>query len=430
MLTTFRKKALHFALILLLSAFIGYGLLVLIFLIPGNSPKIVTHITESLETFITESHYPQAVTGVEHSMLDNYTDGLMLNNAVYNGDENAFMKASKVYKYLYENQTPMESLISLFSGNTDFQKNPYSRYWHGYLVVLKPLLLFLNYPEIRLLNSGLQLILFALVICALTYKKKKEYVLPFSLCILSLMPVSVGLSLQYSAIYYISLLAALVLLLFGDCLQEKHLLPEFFLFIGILVNYFDFFTYPLFALGLPLCVVFFLYDKLNLRESIGMFVKTCFSFGFGYSMMWLLKWLVGTVITGDNIFKSALDKCAERTSTTAFDTTITISDTLKLNLGIFATKKMLLLLIVVVFALICYNLYRKVTVSSILTCILPYGATALLPVLWYVFASNHSYIHHNFTFRTFSMAIFAYLCMLVQLVINAKQTSDTVVETP
>lgn len=430
MLKTFRKKALHFAGLLLLSTFIGYGLLVLIFLIPGNSPKIVTHITESLETFITESHYPQAITGIEHSMLDNYTDGLMLNNAVYNGEENAFIKASKVYKYLYENQTPMESLISLFSGNADYSKNPYSRYWHGYLVILKPLLLFFNYSEIRLLNSGLQIILFALVICAFTYKKKKPYILPFVLCILSLIPVSVGLSLQYSAVYYISLSAVLTLLLFSDTLKEKQLLPEFFLFIGILVNYFDFFTYPLFALGFPLCVIFLLYDNLSLRETLKMFAGNCFSFGFGYSMMWLLKWMIGTLITGDNVFKSALDKCAERTSTTAFDTTITIADTLKLNLGIFATKKMLLLMIAIVFALICYNLYRKITVNRIINCILPYTATALLPILWYMFASNHSYIHHNFTFRTFSVAIFAYLCMLVQLIINATQTSNTIAETP
>lgn len=430
MLKTFRKKALHFAGLLLLSTFIGYGLLVLIFLIPGNSPKIVTHITESLETFITESHYPQAIIGIEHSMLDNYTDGLMLNNAVYNGKENAFIKASKVYKYLYENQTPMESLISLFSGNADYSKNPYSRYWHGYLVILKPLLLFFNYSEIRLLNSGLQIILFALVICAFTYKKKKSYILPFVLCILSLIPVSVGLSLQYSAVYYISLSAALTLLLFSDTLKEKQLLPEFFLFIGILVNYFDFFTYPLFALGFPLCVIFLLYDNLSLRETLKMFAGNCFSFGFGYSMMWLLKWMIGTLVTGDNVFKSALDKCAERTSTTAFDTTITIADTLKLNLGIFATKKMLLLMIAIVFALICYNLYRKVTVNRIINCILPYTATALLPILWYMFASNHSYIHHNFTFRTFSVAIFAYLCMLVQLIINATQTSNTIAETP
>lgn len=430
MLTTFRKKALHFAGLLLLSTFIGYGLLVLIFLIPGNSPKIVTHIKESLETFITESHYPQAITGIEHSMLDNYTDGLMLNNAVYNGEENAFIKASKVYKYLYENQTPMESLISLFSGNADYSKNPYSRYWHGYLVILKPLLLFFNYSEIRLLNSGLQIILFALIICAFTYKKKKSYILPFVLCILSLIPVSVGLSLQYSAVYYISLLAALGLLLFGDTLKEKQLLPEFFLFIGILVNYFDFFTYPLFALGFPLCVIFLLYDNLSLRETLKMFAGNCFSFGFGYSMMWLLKWMIGSLVTGDNVFKSALDKCAERTSTTAFDTTITIADTLKLNLGIFATKKMLLLMIAIVFALICCNLYRKVTVNRIINCILPYTAISLLPILWYMFASNHSYIHHNFTFRTFSVAIFAYLCMLVQLIINARKTSNTIAETP
>lgn len=424
MLITFEKKALHFASILLLSTLIGYGLLVLVFLIPGNSPKIVTHMTESLDTFLTESHYPLAITGVEHSMLDNYTDGLILNNAVYSGDENAFIKASKVYKYLYTDQSPMESLISLFSGNPDYTKNPYSRYWHGYLIIVKPLLLFFNYPEIRLLNCGLQILLFSLVICAFTYKKKTAYILPFVLCVISLIPVSVGLSLQYSAIYYISLLASLALLLFGDTLKEKQLLPEFFLFIGIVVNYFDFLTYPIFALGLPLCLVFFLYGSLNLRDSLRMFAGNCFSFGFGYSMMWMLKCLLGTLITGDNVFKSALDKYAERTSTTAFDTQITISDTLRLNLGIFATKKMLCLLTVIVAIFIVYSVYRKVRVLAIMECMIPYILTALLPILWYVFAANHSYIHHNFTFRAFSVAIFAYLCMLVQLVTTARQPSS------
>lgn len=426
MLNTFFKKTLNFTGILLLSGLIGYNLLVLIFLIPGNCSKITAHVTESLETFAAQSHYPQAIHGVEHSMLDNYTDALMINNAVYHGEESAFIKASKVYKYLYEGQSPMESLISLFSGNPDYSKNPYSRYWHGYLIVLKPLLLFFNYPEIRLLNSTLQLLLFAVVIYALTYKKKTSYILPFTACTASLIPISVGLSLQYSAVYYISLTASLVLLVFFDGLWEKHLLPEFFLLVGIMVNYFDFLTYPLFALGVPLCMLFFCRGILPFKDSLRLWMSSCFSFGFGYSMMWALKCLIGTLITGDNVFKSALDKCAERTSYAAFDAQITISDTLKLNLGVFATKKMIFALLLLAAVFILYGLYRKISICTIFECILPYALTALLPILWYVFAANHSYIHHNFTFRTFSVAIFSYLCMLAQLAgMLSKKHSET-----
>ena len=47
----------------------------------------------------------------------------------------------------------------------------YARYWHGYLLFLKPLLLFFSLSDIRMMNAALQLILAAGVLL-LAFRKR------------------------------------------------------------------------------------------------------------------------------------------------------------------------------------------------------------------------------------------------------------------
>ena len=54
--------------------------------------------------------------------------------------------------------------MAIDDNNTGGEPQDYSRYWHGYLVYLKPLLTFLTVPAIRLLNFVIQFILLFMVI--------------------------------------------------------------------------------------------------------------------------------------------------------------------------------------------------------------------------------------------------------------------------
>lgn len=89
----------------------------------------------------------------------------------------------------------------------------YGRYWHGYLIVLKTLLLFLNVSEIRMLNLILQGTLFCILLYLVRKRIGAVYQIPLLLMEAVLNPIVLPLSLQFSWVYYIGILSAIVFLI-------------------------------------------------------------------------------------------------------------------------------------------------------------------------------------------------------------------------
>ena len=113
-------------------------LLTLVFLIPDKG--IQGHREEALSYIEEEGEYPKPFFESASARLDNVTDHIMIQ------------------------KTQPESENVLISA-----MNPtYARYWHGYLVFLRPLLLFFDYFQIRFLgycvSTTLLFLLFGLVL--------------------------------------------------------------------------------------------------------------------------------------------------------------------------------------------------------------------------------------------------------------------------
>lgn len=123
---------------------LGLISLTLVYLLPTE--RMEQNVKSSMDIFYTESVYPQQVSGYKATQLDNETDAIMLLGAIYDGGNysaikqamraarvdisNVPSKCNVLIKYAWENQEP-DSV------------SEYSRYWHGYMLWLKPLLLFL-----------------------------------------------------------------------------------------------------------------------------------------------------------------------------------------------------------------------------------------------------------------------------------------------
>lgn len=75
--------------------------------------------------------------GVDAGRLDNTTDNIMVDGVIIQDD----------------GMSPLQAAMSV---------NGYSRYWHGYLVFLRPLMIWLNYWQIRYVN----MFVFFLLVCA------------------------------------------------------------------------------------------------------------------------------------------------------------------------------------------------------------------------------------------------------------------------
>ena len=130
----------------------GLMLLFAVYALPVEDMK--ANVARFSEIFNYEGIYPQMVSGYKYMQLDNYTDSIMLGAAIYDGPEGTMDKAVNNYHPDSAQLSPELALMNYANEVSAYEyfQIPYGRYWHGYLVPLKLLLLFFDYSDIRVLN--------------------------------------------------------------------------------------------------------------------------------------------------------------------------------------------------------------------------------------------------------------------------------------
>lgn len=398
------KNIFKVILIMIIGITVGTILLVGVHFLPMG--RIMKNVNNSIDLFRSEETYKKVIYGYDNTQLDNYTDALMIQNASYDGKENVIDKAMSTYRYLNHKDQRI-SLIKQ-SENQKKKKMTYERYWHGYLVILKPMLMLFSYNDLRIVNTALQLLLVTGIVYLLIKKNKGIYVLPYIISIIAISPITIVQSLQFSTILYISNISMIIMLLFNDKLKEKRRYMYFFLIIGMSTSYFDFLTYPLATLGMPIVLYFILNSSKDLVENIKFIICISIIWGIGYVGMWIGKLIIGSILVNRNFFTSAIEKFKYRSS---FDVTykkITIFEVIKINLKHILIKPYIVLALL----LIVYVIYKMIAGKFKFTkekwlALIPYMIISIMPFVWYVVASNHSYIHSWFTYRDLMITIFA-----------------------
>lgn len=347
---------------------------------------------------------------------DNYTDAIMLSNAIYESGEeteSVVTQSIMVYRHAVEGMDPCENLVSYFEKDFRYQKEAYHWYWHGYLIFLKPLLLLLSYQNIRILNGCL---LTAGVLWILYLMKKRNiirYVIAFSGAVLALYPMVIPMSLQFATMCYICIVS--VILLLGSKEVQKKVI-FLFLIQGMATAYFDLLTYPLLALGMTLAFLCLLREEEKAEKSIlAEGIAGCVHWGIGYAGMWIGKWVWGTILLRQNLFTKAIEKLRERTGYVEDADRFTIWDVYRRNFSVFVNGPAVILFILAVAGCFFLGYMGKESILSekrrgIISLLL----VGMMPLMWYVFAANHSYIHFWFTFRIISVSVFAGLCLVVK----------------
>ena len=394
--------------ILISGIILGTLLLIGVFMLPTK--RIENNVGRSVNLLVKEGQYHYVLEGNAGTMLDNYTDSLMLSHSIYNGKENLIDKSMHVYRYTTKDDSPLRSLNNHYTKEEKESTDSYGRYWHGYLVVLKPLLMILSYPDIRMLNGILEPLLVALVAVLMYKKEKKKYILPYIISILMVSPFTVALSLQFSSIFYISNISLLILLLLDNKLKTNKSYIFYFLIVGMITSYIDFLTYPLATLGMPLIMYFILKEEKDFIKNIKDLIINSIMWSIGYIGMWAGKIVIGSLLTGDNLFKSAFESFETRVSFEAQDIAITPLSVIKRNVDLILTKPHILLIMLVILYFI-YKIIKnktKITKNTFLK-LIPYVLIFMYPFAWYIVASNHSFIHSFFTYRLLIVSVFALL---------------------
>lgn len=398
--------------VLIGSILLGTILMILVYCLPTAPMK--ANVQRSTEIYDYEGVYPQLMWGYKMSQLDNCTDAIMLLNAVYDGSGNAVEDAMQVPRIEYQETDPVRSLINYVNDSeAETYGCAYQRYWHGYLTVLKPLLIFWDVADIRMMNMFLQMALLVYVLYLMLQKRYKGYVPAFLFSILLINPVAIALSFQFSTVYYL-LMFSVVFLLKKDYMTERQLLLCFLL-LGILTAFFDFLTYPLAALCFPL--IFLILKEDSWQEALKKALLLSLAWGIGYIGMWCGKWTIGSILLQQNLWENALARAAEYESMDYNGGKVGGVQVILKNIMVLVKWPILLGSLAV-----CAH-YGKQFVKRHIgrmrwrnrwMYLLPFTGIACIPFVWYLAAGTHSYIHYWFTYRELCISVFALLAGAVK----------------
>ena len=399
---------------LLSGVVIGYVLLVAAFCIPQN--RIFKGLANSVPVLDRDTE-DEVIFGYPSSRLDVFSDGAILNAVLHTNDESPFRRAIACYQYIYNDLSRAEAFIAYFEPREPEGDMLYIRYWHGILVILKPLFLFFNYSDIRMLNHIGQLILMCFCLGALAEKKLLRFAPAVLMTYFFLMPFTLPLSIQYSPVFYTGFALLAVLVLFYDRLKEKGRILYLFLITGMITAYMDLLTYPMFALGIPLTALLIMQGttgKAEFADDLKEFIFSGISWGAGYAGMWFGKILISIPFYGLSSITDAFSSIQKRSASGASEEGISYMDALGANLFMYKNdifKVSILLYTVIMAGYIIFCAVKKKERRDIRRAVL-FVAAGLIPFVWFMVTTEHAQVHSFMTYKNLAVTVFAYCAML------------------
>lgn len=405
-------------LILMAGALLGLFALFLVYCIPTDRMQL--HIWQSMELIESEFASDRLLESCPATMTGNFTDCLMLEHTIYKSSTHSLLE-QMLYMYRGESGegegwAPGFSLSDYLNNLPQEREVEYARYWHGYLVFLKPLFCFMTLPAWRMLSAALQMLLAGLVAMLCARRGGKVLGIGFLAALPFLYFFTLYSSLSLSICFYLTAIAMCVQLTFHEKLLKGGY-SLFFLICGMCTSYFDFLTYPLVTLGFPLCVFLYLY-RGSPSDSVKRLAGCSAEWGIGYLGLWALKWFLTDILTGGSTIRDGLLTVLTRTGAASAGSRLSgFFEVAGLNLSAFVNwgfyPVFAALLAGCVFCL--FRGRKRLSRDSILN-----GAVlflvCLFPFIWWFGAQNHSQQHWMFTCKIFSITVFALVCGVGRMV--------------
>lgn len=341
--------------------------------------------------------------------LDNYTDATMLNLAI-SGDASHPLRSAMLNPYYdLDNEDIPKSVHTehVAQGLTDgLEMRYYGRYWQGYLVTLKPMLIIFSLHGIRILNCILMSLLCLATLWLIWQRIGLVESLLFLLSLLIFYFPVVPFALQYSTCFYLMFLGMLAVMLYPGLTNSSRSLALTFFTIGGITSFFDFLTTPQLTLGMPLLVCVLTQPKQEVRKVI----TASIAWAIGYALLWASKWVIGYGLTGFNLLADAAEQIGVRTSQQYYGIELTLPKMLQFI--IFDEERALgwkLPALILVLSIVYIFLQKGLKVQRQWLWLL---LVAMIVPVWFLLMRQHSIMHLWFTLRAFLVTIYALLLWL------------------
>lgn len=357
-----------------ITAVICIVLLILTACIPRDA--IQKNYGKSLVYWNGQAYFPYVQPGKDNTKLDYYADNILF-RIIYHIDGKA----------------PFSSVIA---ASYDFQgagKEDYSRYWHGSMVLLRPLLCVTDIVGIHKAVAVLLTLLFLGVEAVLIKDKcyQAAVIYPLGLCLLKIWIVA-G-CMEYAVTFL--LMQAMILAFWHYEKSSDATLYRLSMISGMLTCFMDFLTTETLTITVPL---FFLWMKRKKPGNILPYIKALTAWGVSYAGMFALKWGLSAMLLGKGVLSDTLLKAGERIKGNGWSAVLQniymlfppgLIDSVRGKAVCICIYAVLLIGVAVFFAFP----YKKSPRPTVLVLFM------LIPYFRYLILGEHSYTHYFFTYR-------------------------------
>jgi hypothetical protein len=401
------KKIFSYLFLIILLIILELGLLTGICAIPKK--YIQENVQTSAEFLCEKAPFFHLLKNDTASRIDRYADAILMNIAWSCDCEHPLQSA--LCSAYYQNDAHNENTNLLFAVTQDAPPTyEYMRYWHGSLVVLRPLLIFFSVREIYILCAAILFVLLGISAYSI-YRNYGKAVIWCFLCSALVCSVwFVPFSLEYIPTFFIGFAAIPITIALQKKAPDK--LSYLFLSLGSLTAYTDFLTTETLTCLLPMIFVLLAQKKTDTKP-FSLCIKNGAIWFAGYCTTWISKWLLYSAFTGKNGLSDALTQTAYRTGGEV------VPDGLFAQIfGAFLRNLRCLFpfslikdpggtvtsaIVLVIIGMLFFLVKKQKNMPSIVSALWMIG---ILPYLRYAVLSNHSFIHYFFTYRAQFVSVF------------------------
>ena len=314
-----------------------------------------------------------------------------------------------------------KELYGLMHGENIEDSYEYVRYWHGYLVLLRPLLTLFDYNGIRIVLAVLMATSVAALIILLYKKVDLISAIAFVIGLVAICIWVVTNSINECLIFLTAIISSVVLLLRYKKIKNIGL---FFFIVGSISSFIDLLTAPIVTLGLCMIVYFLLLQKneeVNLKQCILKILEVGISWAAGYAITWASKWVIIqlffdnrpiiTEVFTQMMFRSKIPTRQGVALISRFDV---VGRNLKF-LSQFVVIGVTVIAFILALALNIKNRKEKIDYIQNLKECLPFVVTLFLPILWMFCITQHSYTHAFFVYRILIVSIISLIIIINKL---------------
>ena len=356
-----------------------------------------------------------------NSVADHYADSIWLNVSWNMGKDSPI--ASSICTNYYDGEELGENAGLYLSVTQGTEPNKdYTRYWHGTVMFIRLGHLITDVEGVKLIGFIAFLLLVGLTIFILARKRHWDLAVILALSLAAVQIWNIRLSMEYQPGFILAFVLVPLFLILER--RDDKWLTILSVVSGTAVAFFDFLTTETVTILIPLALVIAVRTKENrlgsLKENLLLLLKCGICWVLSYGGAFIVKWLVASMVTGENAFALAFSSAEVHTLGGNMQT-IDIENRpdnfisgLLANLTVLfggtervqPERVMLGLIICLLLIFSVWYMLRKKESSKGTTSLLILGG---LVFVRFLVLNNHSYVHEFFVYRTLITPIFALL---------------------